>query len=114
MRTDRDRLLDVLEAIERIEQYAPLGKEVFDRDRLIQTWVVHHLEIIGEACRALSEDLVRKHADADWKRIIGMRNVLAHRYFEIDVDIVWSVVEHDLPALKDNIQAILKSLGKGP
>ena len=54
MRSDRERLLDIQEAIERIEKYATRGREAFERDELIQTWILHHLQIIGEAARALS------------------------------------------------------------
>lgn len=50
------KLRDILEAIERIEKYSPKGREAFERDELIQVWMVRHLEIIGEACRTLSED----------------------------------------------------------
>jgi uncharacterized protein with HEPN domain len=52
MRSDADRLEDVLEAIERIERHAVSGKDAFYRDELLQTWILHHLLIIGEACRA--------------------------------------------------------------
>jgi len=56
MRGEKERLLDILEAIERIEKYAIEGKPAFEADELIQTWVVHHISIIGEACRSLSDD----------------------------------------------------------
>lgn len=49
MRADRDRLADVLEAIERIERHTSAGREVFNADELVQVWVVRHLQIIGEA-----------------------------------------------------------------
>lgn len=52
MRDDRERLLDIVEAIERIEKYTVRGRTAFDEDELIQTWVLHHLQIIGEAVRA--------------------------------------------------------------
>lgn len=54
MRDDRERLRDILEAIERIERYTSKGREEFMQDELIQTWVVHHIQIIGEAARKLS------------------------------------------------------------
>lgn len=57
MRADRDRLADVLEAIERIERHTSTGREAFATDELIQVWVVRHLQIIGEAAGHLSEDL---------------------------------------------------------
>jgi uncharacterized protein with HEPN domain len=110
MRNERERLLDILEAIERIEKYADEGKEVFEEDELIQTWIVHHITIVGEACRTLSDDFQARHANIPWADIVGMRNILVHHYFGIDTDAVWSVVEKDLPELKLNIQAILKKL----
>jgi len=110
MRNERERLLDILEAIERIEKYAEDGKEAFESDELIQTWVVYHIMIIGEACRALPDDFQARYASVPWADIIGMRNILVHQYFGIDIDAVWSVVEHDIPELKLNINTILKAL----
>ncbi len=52
-----------IEAIERIEKYAEEGKEAFDEDELIQTWIVHHITIIGEACRSLSDDFQARYAN---------------------------------------------------
>jgi uncharacterized protein with HEPN domain len=49
MRSDTERLRDILEAIDRIEKYSVCGREAFERDDLIQNWMVHHLQIIGEA-----------------------------------------------------------------
>jgi uncharacterized protein with HEPN domain len=110
VRDDREKLRDILEAIERIERYAVQGRQSFGEDELIQTWFIRHLEIIGEASRALSSDTREQHPDVPWSQIIGMRNILTHNYFEIDLDVVWSAVEHNLPALKHQIQAILHSL----
>jgi len=110
MRNERERLLDILEAVERIEKYAEEGKDAFESNELIQTWVVHHITIIGEACRSLPNEFQANYATIPWADIIGMRNILVHHYFGIDVDAVWSVVEHDLPELKLNVEAILKRL----
>ena len=110
MRSERERLLDILEAIERIEKYAEEGKDTFEADELIQTWIVHHITIIGEACRTLPDDFQARYSNVPWADIIAMRNILVHHYFGIDTDAVWSVVERDLPELKLNIQTILKGL----
>ncbi len=108
MRDYSERLLDILEAIERIEKYAAQGRENFENNELVQTWIVHHLQIIGEAARALPESFIDQHPEVDWSEIIGMRNILVHNYFGVDVDVVWAVVERDLPDLKHKIQAILQ------
>ncbi len=107
MREDRERLLDIQEAIERIEKYAVRGREAFKQDELIQTWVLHHLQIIGEAVRALSTELTQKHSEVAWSKIVGMRNILVHNYFSIDAGIVWAVPENDLPVLKQQITKLL-------
>jgi uncharacterized protein with HEPN domain len=110
MRSERERLLDILEAIERIEKYAEEGKEAFEANELIQTWIVHHITIIGEPCRTLPDEFQARYANVPWADMVGMRNILVHHYFGIDTDAVWSVVERDLPELKMNIQTILKNL----
>jgi len=110
LRDDRERLLDILEAIERIEKYAARGRGGFERDELVQNWIVHHLEIIGEATRSLSETLRSRHPEVDWAEPIGMRNILAHHYFGVDLDQVWSVVMSDLPVFKSTIEAILAEM----
>ena len=109
MRSAADRLVDILEAIERIEKYAARGRAAFEQDELIQNWMVNHIMIIGEACRALPEEIYARYSDIPWADIIGMRNLLVHHYFGIDLNAVWSVIEHDIPELKQNIQAILNS-----
>lgn len=104
MRNDRERILDILEAIERIDLVASQGKDAFYRDEMIQVWVIHHLQIIGEAVRAISPEFCASHAGIPWSDIIGMRNILVHQYFGIDKDAVWKVVEHDLPLIKKQFE----------
>lgn len=107
MRSDRERLLDILEAIERIDRYAARGAHALADDELVQTWIIHHLEIIGEAARGLSAEFRQKHAHVPWKAVIGMRNVLVHGYFGIDRAAVQAAVEQDLPQLKADVRALL-------
>ena len=108
MRSDRERLLDILEAIQRIERRSPEDRQTLDADELVQTWVLHHLRILGEAVRSLSTEFRDNHPEFPWSGIIGMRNILVHHYFEIDTDAVWSVLKVDLPALKARVEAALE------
>lgn len=108
MRRDLDRLQDVLEAIDRIRERTALSREAFDADPLVQVWVVHHLEIAGEACRSLSPELRSRHPEVPWSAIIGMRNILVHDYFGLNLDEVWSAVERDVPRLRAQVRAILE------
>lgn len=75
---------------------------------MIQSWIIRHLQIIGEAARALSETIQQSHPEIPWSKVIGMRNILVHDYFGIDKDIVWNVIEHELPKLKPQINAIVQ------
>lgn len=110
MRDDREWLLDILESIERIQKYAGRGRKVFENDELIQTWIVHHIQIIGEAASKISNAARAAHPEVIWPRIVAMRNVLVHVYFGIDLDEVWMTVERDIPTLKRQIEAILREL----
>jgi uncharacterized protein with HEPN domain len=69
--------------------------------------VIHHLQILGEAASRLSKEFKEKHDGVAWGSMIGMRHVLVHGYFETDTEIVWKVVEKDLPDLKKQLETIL-------
>ena len=100
----------MLEAMGRIDRYVGRGEEAFRLDELVQNWMVRHLQIIGEAARALSPAVRDRYREVPWADIIGMRHVIVHEYFGIDLDIVWRVVSADLPALRRKIEAILREL----
>ena len=108
MRDDQERLRGILAAIERIEKYSNQGRTAFYGDELIQTWIVHHLDIVGEASRALSQRFRSENTDDVWLQAAGLRNVLVHEYFGIDHEIVWGVVERELPALREKILLLLQ------
>ncbi len=110
MRDPRERLQDILEAIRQIERYAGRGRQAFENDELIQNWFVRHLQIIGEAARALPPEMRDRQPDVPWSKIVGMRHILVHDYFAVDTQVVWDVIERDLPNLKRKIEALLKKL----
>ena len=108
MRDDRERLIDIQQAIVAINKYAAKGRTTFENEELVQTWTVHHLQIIGEATSKISEGFQDEHPQIPWSKIIGMRNILVHDYFGIDVDIVWQVIKKDLPRLAETINQLLQ------
>ena len=77
MRDDKERLKDILEAIEKIEKYAKRGKHIFEQEELIQIWIIHHLQIIGEASAAMSQILIRQYPEVPWRDISYFRNILS-------------------------------------
>jgi uncharacterized protein with HEPN domain len=109
MRDQRERLLDMLEAIERIERYAAKGRGEFEKDELIQTWMVHHLQIVGEAAAKLGREFHEQHPSIPWPQVVAMRNVLIHDYFGVDLEEVWRVVERDLPELRSKLEKLAGS-----
>jgi uncharacterized protein with HEPN domain len=108
MRDDKERLRDIREAIENVQRYAARGKDAFREDELIQTWVLHHIQILGEAAARVSDEFQEQHPNIPWFKIIGMRNILVHDYFHIDIGAVWSVVENDLPVLHEQVNHLLR------
>ncbi len=102
-------LKHILNAIKRIEEYIKdKDYEFFITHGLLQDGVVRQLEIIGEASRRLSKDLIDKYPEVPWKDMIGMRNKLIHDYFGIDLDAVWETVRKDIPFLRKEIEKIIK------
>jgi uncharacterized protein with HEPN domain len=108
VRSDAERLGDILDAIDQIRKHSSKGRVAFERDELIQVWIVHHLVRLGEAVARLSPELRRRRAP--WKHIIGMRNILVHEYFRIDPETGWTAVEVHLPPLERRVRAILAEL----
>jgi uncharacterized protein with HEPN domain len=111
VRDDRERLRDIVEAIDRIQRYGARGRQAFEDDELVQIWIIHHIEILGEAARGVSSEVRDRFRTVPWREMAAMRNVLAHDYFGIDVEQVWATIERDLPQLRDQIATILDRLG---
>jgi uncharacterized protein with HEPN domain len=104
---------DILEAIDRIESYTTnLTFDNFSESRLYQDAIVRNLEIIGEAVKRLPKELIEKYPDMEWKKIAGLRDILIHAYFGIDIEIVWDVVENKIPELKNQILLIQSKIKK--
>jgi uncharacterized protein with HEPN domain len=108
MRSPQERLLDILEAIARIERYVALGKARFLEDELIQVWMVHHLQRIGEAAARLGREFHEAHPQVPWRELVAMRNLLVQEYFSVDLEEVWETAVRDLPLLKAQIQTPLE------
>lgn len=112
MRRDEERLQDILDAITAIERYTEQGRAAFDQQELLQVWVAYHLQMIGEAASALSNELKAASVDVPWVQIIGLRNLLVHEYFRIDPQILWDVTQQDLRPLEDAIKNIQATDGE--
>ena len=108
MKDDRVYLAHIRDAIERIDRFTADGRERFLSDLLIQDAVIRNLEVIGEAAKALSNEVRAATPDIPWKQIAGMRDVLIHNYFGVKLEIVWQVVVDHLPTLQTRVRQLLE------
>jgi len=100
-------LQHIFDAIKDIENYTNGDEEVFYSTKMIQDAVIRNLEIIGEAVKNISPAMRIEYPDVPWKQIAGLRDVLIHHYFGVDLETVWLVVEKRLPDLSERIKFIL-------
>jgi uncharacterized protein with HEPN domain len=101
-------LEDILEAITKIRRYtAGLSQEAFCKDEKTLDAAVRNLEVIGEAVKKIPANIRSKHPQVDWKKIAGLRDILIHEYFGIDVDIIWDIIESKLPVLEREVKKIV-------
>lgn len=117
MRMPRERLQDILDAIDAVERYAVRGREAFDRDELIPVWMCHHIRIVGEAARTLPEVVRTQAPEVPWRLVIGMRHMIVHSYPTIDQNEVWDTATRDLPAMRPVVERLIavvdRTLGGG-
>lgn len=90
----------MLEAIAAIEEYTAQGRAAFLSDRRTRHAVERNLTIIGEAVKGLSQTFREEHPDVEWRRVAGLRDKLIHDYPGVEAEIVWTIVERHLPALR--------------
>lgn len=101
-------LTDILEAIRKIEKYT--GNLSFDdlaNDELVQDAVVRNLEIIGEAVKNIPVEIRNKKPEIEWQKIAGLRDILVHAYFGVDVEIVWDIIIAKIPELKKRVLGMI-------
>lgn len=116
MITARDvrHLQYILASIVLIERYTTEGKEEFDREPLIQDGVLRRLETLTDAASKLPPELKDRHPSIRWHALYGFRNVAAHAYTSIRLDIVWGIVREQLAPLKAMAEQELGAAGRQP
>ena len=108
MNRDVTYIEQILTAILKVQAFTTEGKKVFISSELIQDAVIRNIEIIGEVTKRVSEEFKMTHYDIPWKKMAGIRDVLIHDYDSIDLDIIWNVVEFELPKIKYMLEEFWK------
>jgi uncharacterized protein with HEPN domain len=93
-------LLDILDCSLRALEFSKgADYERFQKDAQLQSAVLHQLLIVGEAASKTSEECRIKYPDLPWKEMIGLRNILIHEYFRVDLARIWKILRENVPAL---------------
>lgn len=108
MRDDLLRCSDMLQAIDNINQKC-YGIHEDESTDLLNVWILHHLQIIGEAAYKTSLTFREQNPTIPWSKIIGTRHVLVHDYFQTNIHLLWQTIEEDLPSLKEQLEIIVKT-----
>lgn len=108
---DAASLWDMVQAIRRIQEFTTgLSFADYEASLLIQSAVERQLEILGEAAGRVSDALRQSHPDIDWRRTVGLRNIIIHRYDEIQQDIIWNIITTELAMLLTQLEPLLPPL----
>jgi uncharacterized protein with HEPN domain len=101
-------MLESMESINLIEVYTVrISKEDFLKSEQIQDAVMRRLEIIGEASKKIPAIIKAQHPDIPWREMAGMRDILVHEYFGVDLELTWTTVKESLPDLKQQLSSII-------
>lgn len=107
MKDDKVYLLHIRDAIKNIFEDTKSKKEIFFDNRTIRDAVIRNFQIIGEAAKKVSESFKKANPDIPWREMAGMRDKITHEYFGINYNLVWDVIEKELPKIITKLKELL-------
>lgn len=106
---DRRRLRDMLNAAQKALSFAEgRSRQDLDSNEMLALALVRLLEVIGEAARFVPDEIKANHPEVQWREIAATRNRLIHGYFSVDLDIVWAIIQNDLPPLVEHLETMVR------
>ena len=100
----------MLQSLESLADYSSVGRDVFMTDKMRQDAAICRLAVLGEAAKHISEDIRSRYPEVPWRYMTGLRDVLVHDYFGVDLEVLWGILERDLPPLCAQLATILGAL----
>ena len=108
LKNQKPLLQHILDEIDFILKYTKdISFKTLVNDEILQRAIARSLEIIGEAVKQMSEDFKEQNKEIEWKKIAGFRDILIHRYFNIDWEIVWDIIQNRIPKLRKEITNLI-------
>ena len=109
MKDDTVYLRHILECIRRIEENTADGRDCFMSSHTLQDAALRNLQTLSESTQRLSDNLKETQPTIEWRKIEAFRNVLVHDYLGIDLEIIWEIIQRDIPKLKQAILSMLEN-----
>lgn len=101
---------DIFESMKRIEGYIKdIDFQGFQNNQMVIDATVRNFEIIGEASKNIPKDVQNKYVEVPWRKMYGLRNLISHEYFGIDLEMLWEIAIHNLPENQIEIERIIKA-----
>jgi uncharacterized protein with HEPN domain len=102
-------LEDMLQSMERIEAYlGDFDFEKFQNNNLVVDAVIRNFEIIGEASKNIPSEIQEKYPEIPWKKMYGLRNLMAHEYFGVDHEMIWEIAKNNLPKNRTDLLKVIE------
>jgi uncharacterized protein with HEPN domain len=91
-----------------------LSRDRFDEDARLRKIILHDFLVMGEAAKHIPDETRARYPKVPWRKIAGLRDVIAHSYFSLDVDVIWNIAASVLPEVRPMLERIIRELPEEP
>ncbi len=107
-------LKDLMDSMDQVMTYVDgMTFNEFEKDKMRIDAVLRNIQIIGEAARNISEEIKEKYPDIPWRRMIGLRNIVVHAYFGVDLEMIWRISTVNIPETQPQLEMIVENFKEG-
>ena len=104
-------LEDMHQSMQRIEEYlGDLDFKKFKMTYMVVDAIIRNFEIIGEASKNIPTEIQNKYPEIPWRKMYGLRNLIAHEYFGIDYEMIWQIAKNNLPQNRSDLASIIEKV----